>query len=399
MTLFKIKAATIEGKILHREVEAATKDALSTQLEKEGLFPLEIRAGGSFFPLLKTKGHVKSQDLIAFNQGFTTLIRAGIPILDALETLMKSSRSRVLNEALKDSIRDIRSGSTMSEAFAKHPPVFPALYTASVAAGERTGDLIPAVSRYNEYRKKSDAVKKRVIRSITYPTVLALASVFVIIFMIGYVFPSFAKVYTDSGAELPLPTRMFLFATGALRDYFLLFAAAAVAAAAGFFLYFKSHAGRGLLDNVKLKTPQFGDIYRGYAVAKFSRTFAMVLMSGTPIIGALEMSKGVLRNDVLAGKLERIIKRVKEGISCSAAMADEGFFPDISMKMFGAGEKSAALPEVLNEIADYHEDEVSHRVEILMSLIEPALMIVMGLVVGAIVILMYLPIFQLGARF
>ncbi len=210
--------------------------------------------------------------------------------------------------------------------------------------------------------------------------------------------PSFAQIYMDAGAELPLPTLALIsvsrFVKGHIFVVLMVFAIAVVALRSAH----KKGFGRIYLDSIKLKIPEIGDIYRGYSIAKFSRTLGMVLKSGISLVQGLEMSKGVLNNSVLEGKLTRVIGKTKEGESVTEAMSRENLLPDISLRMFSVGEKSASLPVVLDEIADFHEQEVSHRVGIVTDLLEPALMIIMGLVIGTIVVLMYLPIFQLGSR-
>ncbi len=398
MAIFKVKAGTLEGKILQKQVEAATREALLAKLEKEGLFPISVSLKGVSLPSFKRDARVKAADLLVFNYGFSTLLKAGLPVLDSLETLMRISRGAHLSSALADASREIKNGLTLSEAMRRNPSAFPELYTASIAAGERTGDLVPVIKGYIEFQKRTEEIKKKIVSAAVYPIVLAVSSVGVVGFLVAYVVPSFAQIYMDAGAELPLPTLALIsvsrFVKGHIFVVLMVFAIAVVALRSAH----KKGFGRIYLDSIKLKIPEIGDIYRGYSIAKFSRTLGMVLKSGISLVQGLEMSKGVLNNSVLEGKLTRVIGKTKEGESVTEAMSRENLLPDISLRMFSVGEKSASLPVVLDEIADFHEQEVSHRVGIVTDLLEPALMIIMGLVIGTIVVLMYLPIFQLGSR-
>lgn len=397
MPTFKIKAGSLDGKVFYREMEAASREGLAKELEKEGLYPLDIRQKGVSFPGLKSERSAKPQDLLTFNSGLLTLLKAGISIVDSLEALKKSTRNAHLLEAIGNTIKDVRNGSALSDAMRKNPKTFPVLFTASIAAGEVTGDLIPAIKGYIEYQKRVEAIRKKIVSSATYPLILAAASLAVLAFLIAYVVPSFTKIYADTRAELPLPTKVLINGIDALKTHFIVLIASLGALSFGVISFLKSEKGKAYLDKVKLSLPQLGKVYKGYSIAKFSRTAGMVLKSGLPLIRALEMSKGVLNNSALEADMDNIIRKAKEGGSVTDAISEAGFLPDISLIMFSAGEKSASLQTVLEEIADFHEEDVGHRIEIITDMIEPALMIIMGLVIGTIVVLMYLPIFNLGA--
>lgn len=400
MAVFRVKAGTIDGKVLEREFSASSRDELMSRLETEGLFPITVKNKGFSLPSLKPGegGRVKPGEFLVFNYGFSTLLKAGLPVLDSLEALKKSSRNPKLSRSIEETINEIKTGKTLSEAMRRSPGVFPELFTASIAAGERTGDLLPAIKGYIEFQKKVEAIRKKIVSATVYPAVLAGASILIVAFLMTYVVPSFAKIYLDSGAELPLPTRILLGAASVIKSNLLY--ALAVIIPAIFILrgMYRQGRGRRLVDSLKLTLPGFGEIYMGYSIAKFSRTFGMVLKSGVPVLQGLEMSKGVLDNSILEGKLQSVIKKTREGESVSEAIREQDLFPEITYRMFSVGEKSASLPVILDEIADFHEQDVTHRVGILTDLLEPALMIIMGLVIGTIVVLMYLPIFQLGAR-
>lgn len=395
MAKFSIRAGTLEGKLLVREMDASTPEEVRARIEEEGLFPIDIRP--KRLPLASLKKGFRREELFTFNQGFVALLKAGLALLEALEVMKKGVRNQVLSDALGRVISGIKSGRTLSEAFRANSTVFPDLYSSTIAAGERTGDIATSIRSYIELQKRMEALRKKIIAAASYPLILAATSLAVIGFLVTYVVPSFAGVYLDQADELPLATRILLEFSGFFKSYVLYFALSGVA---GIFVlrhFLKNPKLRALLERLLL-AGRIGELYRGYAISKFSRTFGMLLASGIPAAEALEMSNGVIGNSLLKHRLSIALARVKEGSTLTEAIKETGLMPDITMSMFNAGERSASLELMLAEIADFHDQDMEHRIGIITSLIEPALMIVMGLVIGAIVLLMYLPIFQIGAR-
>lgn len=401
MINFKVRAATQEGRVVTREVLANSRQEVGIQLEKEGLYLIEAKPKGSGAFALPTarRRKVKAWEFLMFNQGLVALLKAGMPVLECFDALLQRSMNPHFSEAIEETVRGIQNGQSISEAMKVRPDVFPSLYTASISAGERTGDLIPSIKGYIEYIKRIEAIRKKVVSAVIYPALLTGVSFLLVIFLITYVVPAFANIFMDSGTKLPLPTRILISITDFVGQNFLLMLL--TVAGLGFALRFfiRTPAGRSYVDALKLHFPRLGEIYWGYAVAKFSRTLGMVLNSGIPIIQALEMTKGVLGNSILEGKMDRAIKKAKEGETITNAMTEVALMPDVTLRMLAVGERSASLPAILADIADFHDEEVDHRVKIMTSLIEPALMIIMGFVIGTIVILIYLPIFMIGRAF
>ena len=401
MAHFKVKAATPEGRIVVRSLDAASRHDLAEMLERDGLFLIEASGGGTglFSFLFKGRRTVNPSEFLTFNQGFIALLKAGLPVTECLEGLVDDSMNADFVAAVDRTVSEVKSGKALSEAMKSSPGVFPHIYVASIGAGELTGDLVPVLRSFIEYQRRSEEIRKQVVSAAIYPTVLTALAAFVVLFLVTYVVPSFAAIYKDMGQELPLPTRVLIHFTDLVGDHFIL-SGVVVATGVFAFNYFMSTAsGAAYLDRLKLEVPRFGAIYREYAVSKFSRTLAMVLTSGMPLIQALEMSMEVLDNSVLEGKMRRIIGRAREGETVTSAMADEDFMPRVSLRMFSVGEQSASLQDLLGDIADFHDDEVSHKVKVLTDLLEPALMVIMGLIIGTIVVLIYLPIFMLGENF
>ena len=401
MAHFKVKAATPEGRIVVRSLDAASRHDLAEMLERDGLFLIEASGGGTglFSFLFKGRRSVNPSEFLTFNQGFIALLKAGLPVTECLDGLVDGSMNADFVAAVDRTVAEVKSGKSLSEAMKFSPGVFPHIYVASIGAGELTGDLVPVLKSFIEYQRRSEEIRKQVVSAAIYPMVLTALACVVVLFLITYVVPSFAAIYKDMGQELPLPTRVLIHFTDLVGDNFVLSAIVAATGVFSFNYFISTAAGAAYLDRLKLEAPRFGAIYKEYAVSKFSRTLAMVLTSGMPLIQALEMSMEVLDNSVLEGKLRRIIGRAREGETVTSAMADEEFMPPVSLRMFSVGEQSASLQEMLTDIADFHDDEVSHKVKVLTDLLEPALMVIMGLIIGTIVVLIYLPIFMLGENY
>src|SRR3990172_624752 len=263
MPLYRVKAATQEGKIIRREVEASSREDVSSAMEKEGLCLLEVKASGVF--LAGRRGKVKRNDFLVFNKGLISLLKAGLPIIDALESLR--AKSSALDGVIKDTVEGVREGKSLSDAMEARSDVFSALYIASVRAGEKTGDLVPSIGSYVEYRKRMEELRKKVVSSMTYPAVLTLASLCVIIFLMVYVIPTFSQIYTSSNQELPLASRLLMGTSIVVKRYSVVFLPIAVAAFFGARAYLRTEGGRRRLDGIKLRGPPFSELYRSYALS------------------------------------------------------------------------------------------------------------------------------------
>ena len=400
MSVFRVKAATAEGRIRSTEVEAASKEEAELKLEKDGLFPIEVKATGAGVRLPfvgKKKGKVKKADFHIFNKGLVALLKAGLPVVECLETLGEQTANVVFKSAVADVVQEVKNGQPLSEALTVHSDIFPPLYTASISAGEKTGDLIPTIKSYIEYEHRIELVRKKVVSAAAYPAILMVFSGGIIIFLLSYVVPSLAKIYLDSGTELPAATKALIAMSGFIVGHYILIIVSIIVLVFILRFYLKTDSARRLIDRAKINFPQLGDIYRSYAVGKFSMTLGMVLRSGVHLVRALEMARGVLDNSILEARLDEVIKKAKEGGTVAGAMGEAGLMPEVTLRMFSVGEKSASLTDMLTDIADFHDEDVEHKVGIITSLIEPALMVIMGLVIGTIIILLYIPIFQMGS--
>lgn len=395
MAIYKVRAANESGQVFEKSVEAENRSDLDGKLSKEGLVAVRVKEP-MFGSLDFLSGGVSSKELLLFNKGLTALLKAGLTIKDCFESLRDRTKNKFFNDTLGDLITDLKSGMSISEAMDKHPRVFPVLYRANISSGERTGDLIPAINSYLEYQAMVETLRKKVVGAMFYPAVLLFISLGAVSFLLTFVVPTFADMYADMDAELPALTQLLLDSQAFLKNNFVLLLLGTVFVLFALFLFFSSPVGKKLRDIALIKTPLLGEVYWGYCISKFSKTLAMILSSGVPIVKALEMSKSVLSNIYLENILDEVIVRAKEGESMSEVMEELNFMPDVTLKMVAVGEKSASLPDILTDAAEFHDEEVSYKIQVFTGLIEPIMIVVMGVFIAVIILMLYLPIFSLG---
>lgn len=398
MPLYTCKLGASDGKILYREFEAAETDVLRKSLEDQGFFVFEVNKKP--FQFLFDKGikrrKIDNKALLTFNQEMLVLIKAGMPIMQVLDAILERHDSGKLSEVLQQVREDVKGGAALSAAMEKHGRAFPYLYIASIRAGERTGDLPRTIRRYIQYLKRVDSIRKKVVAAVFYPSILVVFACMAITLLLVYVVPTFSQVYADSGSQLPALTQFLISFTSLLRRYFLVGIAVAAGLIAGFRTWKNTEAGRYTVDRLKLTLPVIGDVFTKYSVAGFSRTLATVLGSGIPIIESLRMSIGTLDNVYMEKRLFEAVRFIEEGGRLSVALERINIMPPLALRMLGVGETTGSLEDMLIDISDYLEDELEERMHILTTAIEPAIMVVMGLIIGVIIVAMYLPIFKIA---
>lgn len=383
---------------MEKDFEAANRVLLRDNLEEQGFYVFAIKARPFQF-LWKREGgpgRLSGKRFLTFNQELLVLIRSGLPILQVLDTIIERIEPGGMLEVLRQIREDVRGGGALSEAFGKFPRAFPHLYIASIKAGERTGDLAVTLSRFIAYQKRVEAIRAKVRSASFYPMILCVAVISVLLFLMLYVVPSFTQIYADANVQLPFITRLLIaVATGMSRGLpmLLLLLAATIVALR---LYLRSQTGKLMLARLKLRLPFFGGLLVDYALSSFCRTFATTLASGIPVVQAMQMSRGTLNNLILETQLNGAVLRVEEGMAISPALEQTGFFPLMALRMIGVGESTGALADMLSDVSDYYEAEVERRLDRLTTIIEPMMMLAMGLLIGGIVVAMYIPIFQLA---
>lgn len=397
MSIYTCKIGSSDGKIVVKEFDAVNSRILRQTLEDQGYVVFELRKKPLQFLMESGLGRKKigNKELLMFNQELLVLLKAGLPILQALDTILESGTGK-LQDVLAAVREDVKGGMAFSQAFEKYPRIFPHLYIASIQAGERTGDLPQTIRRYIAYLKRTEGFRSKIVTALFYPAILVSVAAIAVTVLLIYVVPTFSKIYTDSGAALPLPTQMLISFTTFLRTYLIVFIGAAVAAATVFKRWKETESGRFTVDALKIKLPLVGPVLSRYAVSGFTRTLGTVLGSGIPIVESLRMSVGTLNNKVMERALLAAVVRVEEGSKLSSALESIKLMPPLALRMLSVGETTGSLEEMLSDISDYFEEEIERNLSVLTTAIEPAIMVTMGFVIGVIIICMYLPIFKIA---
>ncbi len=396
MAEFVLKYADPRGEVHQQIAEAATERDLRERYSSQGFLIYSIKPRGiAGVSVGGGRKKINLEKFLIFNQQFVTLIRAGLPILKALDLLSERLTDAKLAPHIKAVREEVRNGALLSEAF-QSQGVFPPIYVTSVLAGEKSGALAEVLDRFITYQKLALAVRKKVLLSLVYPALLIVLVIGLMVFLITFVVPRFADLYHSMSAQLPTATQI-LIAVGTTARGYILFAAIGLAAAAVAFRFWaKTEKGEELVDRWKIGTPVLGEIWIKYQVAQFARVLSTLLIGGIPLLHAIETTASSLGTRLLKTTLMQASKMVKEGQSLSSSLARTKIFPGLSIDMIEVGESTGALPQMLASVAEFYEDDVNTRMTAALSLIEPAIMIFMGLFVSFVMVALYLPIFSLA---
>ena len=397
---FRCRLGTERGEVIEEVYVAESESRLRQQLEAKGLYILSLtRRGGLGWPglALPRRHRIKTREFLVFNQELATLLRAGMPLVQSLDIL----RQRVEDPSFKASLNDVydrvRAGTALSKAFEAQGNIIPAMYTASVLAGEKSGGLEEVIRRYVDYVKVIAAVKRKTVSALVYPAILLTLSTIVVAIIVLRVVPEFEGFYRGFGAELPIMTRMIVAFSEFLWSY-LLFLALGVGGAVVAGWYWLRQPGRGaMLDRLILRVPAVGTIAARFAMSQLTRTLATLLSGGIPLVTALDVTARALGNRFLADQLTLVGQRVREGEALAAALAERGVFPAVALKMVEVGESTGALQEMLTSVADFFDEEIDTQLGRFITIIEPALLVVMGIVIAALLLALYMPLLQLGS--
>jgi type IV pilus assembly protein PilC len=397
MAEFVLKYADPRGEMHQQVAEAGSERELRDKYTQQGFLVYSVTARGEIagVSIGGKKKKINLEKFLIFNQQFVTLVKAGLPILKALDLLSDRLADAKLAPYLKAVRDEVRTGALLSEAFGAQK-VFPAIYVTSVMAGEKSGALAEVLERYITYQKLSLAIRKKLIVSLIYPFLLLILVLLLMVFLITYVVPSFAELYRSMSAQLPTATVILIAIGTTARSYILAGFAFVIVAAVAFRYWAKTDKGQERMDRVRLWTPVFGEIWIKYQVAQFSRVLSTLLVGGIPLLQALDTAANSLGANLLKTTLGKAAKMVKEGKSLSASLEETGIFPELSIDMIEVGESTGALPAMLTSVGEFYEDDVNTRMTAALSLIEPAIMIFMGCFVTFVLVALYLPIFSLA---
>jgi type IV pilus assembly protein PilC len=400
MPEYVCRIADDRGQISQRVEVAGSEGELRDRYSSQGLYIYSIRPRVGM-AALQTRGsarkRVKLQEFLIFNQQFVTLVRAGLPILKALELLSGHIAQPSLKASLEEIRESVKGGALLSEAF-REQKIFPEIYTTSLLAGEKSGNLEEVLSRYISYQRTALTVKKKLQASLVYPALLVVMVFILLTFLITYVIPNFAELYRTMSQELPPLTVLLISLSDAFRQYWLIFLA--VLAAVGFSTWgwSKTAPGGEALDRIKAKLPYVGEVWTKFQVAQFCRILSTLIAGGIPLVQALQTSRQSVSSSLLRRSLEVATRQVQEGKALWEGLSQTGFFPGMAIEMIEVGESSGALHPMLAGVADFYEEDVATVLAALLSLIEPVILIFMGLVVAFVLLALYLPIFSLAGR-
>ena len=393
MTEFVIKLADERGRVQEQSHAAATAEELKARFTQAGYYVYSVKAKSL---LGASKKKVKLENFLVFNQQFLTLIKAGLPILGSLELLARRQKLPHFRAQLEDVAARVKTGESISQAFEAQGG-FPIVYTTTLLAGERSGNLEEVLQRFLDFQRVSLTFRKKLKASLIYPALLVVMVIGLFIFLITFVVPRFAQLYDQLGTKLPALTVFLLDLGQEAQHYGLYFGAGA--GLVGFLLYrwTKTDAGANLIDRIRIALPVIGSVWLKYQVGLFSRTLSTLLTGGLPLVPSLETAARSIDSRQIASAVYTSVETVREGKGLSASLEQTKVFPELAIEMIEVGESTGALPQMLNSVAEFFEEDVQTNLTAAMSLIEPAILILMGLVVTTILIALYLPIFSLSA--
>lgn len=397
MAEFVLKYADPRGEIHQQVAEGSSEKDLRERFTQQGFLIYSIRPRREIAGMAVGGGKKKInlEKFLIFNQQFVTLIRAGLPILKALDLLSERLTDAKLAPHIKAVREEVKNGSLLSDAFGRQG-AFPPIYVTTVLAGEKSGSLGEVLDRYITYQKLALAVRKKLILSLVYPCLLIVLVICLMVFLITFVVPKFAELYQSMSAQLPTATQILIAVGTTARNYILFGFLALVLAAVAFRFWAKTEKGEVTVDRWRLRTPLVGEVWIKYQVAQFARVLGTLLVGGIPLLQALDTASTSVGTRLLKQNLGQAAKMVKEGQALSSALAKTGIFPGLSIDMIEVGESTGALPQMLASVAEFYEDDVNTRMTASLSLIEPAIMIFMGFFVTFVLVALYLPIFSLA---
>ena len=396
---FRCRLGTPGGEIIEGIYAADSEARLRQEFEEKGLYVLGIqRAGGLAFGRipLPTRARVSTREFLVFNQELATLLKAGMPLVQSLDILKRRVPNQLFKSVLEDVYERVRAGNSLSEAFEAHGSLFPGVYTASLLAGEKSGNLEQVIRRYVSYVKVVATVRRKTISALVYPTILLILALAVVALIVLRVVPEFDAFYQQYEAELPLSTQVIVAVSDFVRSYALLLIVGVAAGGAALWIWLTDPAQRERFDRWILKLPGLGPIAQKFATSQAARTLATLLGGGIPLVNAIDVAARSIRNKFIAHELQIAGQQVREGKALAAAMNDSGVFADVAIKMVEVGESTGALQEMLNSLADFYDEEIDTNLSRFITLVEPILLVVMGLVIAALLLALYMPLFSMG---
>lgn len=397
MAEFVCKVGDASGRIFQQVETAQSADEARQRLADRGLYVFSARAHLGLLTQLgrrRADRAIRPADFLIFNQQFNTLIKAGLPILKALDLLAERAAAPRMRPILRDVRQRVRDGALLSEALVAQGS-FPPVYVTAITAGERSGNLTGVIEQYISYLRVSTGFRRSLATALIYPSILVCAVILVMSYLVTYAMPRFADLYKDLDVPLPRVTQILLDIALPLRNYFVLFAAVVIVGGVAIYLWTRTTEGAVLIDKMKPRVPIMGDVWLKSHIAQFVRTLSTLLAGGAPLVSALHTSASAIGSKLISASIEKAAGRVKEGESLHTGLSETNLIPPLALEMIEVGEASGALSPMLTSVAEFYEEEVSTRLQRTLLWISPAILVVMAVVIGFILIALYLPMFSL----
>ena len=396
MPEFVARLGTPDGSILERSFTSESEKSLRAELAGQYLV-LGVRKKqtvAALVPGMGTRRGIKMKEFLLFNQELASLLKAGLPIVASLDILTERRKNPVFKQALLDVRDQVRGGMSLSEAFAAQGDLFPRIFCSTLASGERSGEIAAVLTRYIAYQKTVLSTRRKVVGALIYPAFLLLVSVGVIGILIAFVVPKFVDFYADMGADLPLITRVLIGLSTMMTTYSPLVLVALIGGLIGWRAWARTASGRLAIDRMKLRIPVVGGLLQGFAASRFVRTLGTLLAGGIPVVAALGIAARAVGNTLFERELLDVERKVREGGGLWQGLEDTRLFSDIAIEMTKVGESTGALSEMLVNVSDFYDEEIDNRLATLMALMEPVMLIGMGIVVAMMLLAMYLPLLR-----
>lgn len=384
----------VGGDIQQGEIDLPKKEDVLAYLHKQKMIPVSVRQKERQFNLTFGSG-VKTKDIVIFTRQFATMINSGLPLVQSLDILAEQTENQVLRKVIQDVLYDVESGHTLADAMRKHPKVFTDLYVNMVAAGEAGGILDTILLRLATFLEKNDALVRKIKGAMVYPGVIMSVAVIAVSILLLFVIPTFETMFASAGIPLPLPTRVVIIMSQVLQGYWWAFLVGIIAAIFAIRYAYGTDGGRLAIDKLMLSFPIIGDLQRKAAVARFTRTLGTLVSSGVSILEGLEITARTAGNRVIHDAVMGSRASIAGGETIAGPLKESGVFPPMVVQMINVGEQTGGLDEMLSKIADFYDEEVDAAVEVLLSAMEPVMIVFLGVIVGGMIVAMYLPIFDM----
>ncbi len=388
------KVGTPAGEVVEQTFSARDEASLRADLEQQGFYLFSIRRGLGFSALPMGRPKVRAEKLLIFAQELAALLKAGLPLLQSLDVMLERQKDPTFRRSLTTIREKVKSGIALSDAFKAEGELYPPIFSASLVAGERSGNMDTVLRRFSQYLRLNQSLKKKAVSASVYPMVLLAMMTVLVVVMLVYVIPQFRGFYEGLGAELPLPTRVVMaMAVGFRENLPWILLGLGIAGAAGWY-WFRRDASGAIVDRALLRFPYLGPLMRMYATSQLARTLSTLLAGGLPLLNALEVAAASIGNRAIAHAVSGATGRIREGASLTTALESTHMFEALPLEMVKVGEQTGALGDMLGAVSDFYDEELDNRIATLLSLVEPVLLVLMAVIVAGLLLAFYLPMFE-----